>query len=154
MRKVVWGSALSGAILHSCETWMVNITAVQTQYISSAKDLLGMRTQTPSNLIYVELDNPSVQAFVRRRQISFLKKTKNSTHFEGSPPQKAIQMAKNTQSPMRQYIKDLETLDSDPVDEVSKIIKEHVTNSDSSRSVVYRELKPMPSLQPMYNSGV
>ncbi len=44
---------------------------------------------------------------------------------------------------MGQYIRDLEALDSDPVDEVSKIIKEHVTNSDSSRSVVYKELSPM-----------
>ncbi len=55
---------------------------------------------------------------------------------------------------MGQYIKDLKALDSDPVDEVSKIIKEHVTNSDSLRSVVYRELNPMLSIHPMYRSGV
>ncbi len=62
----------------SCETWMVkDITAVQTQYMSSVKDLLGVRTQTPNNLIYVELDIPSVQAIVRRRQISF---PKNEQH--------------------------------------------------------------------------
>ncbi len=63
-------------------------------------------------------------------------------------------MAKDSQSPMGHYIKDLEALDSDPVDKVSKIIKEHVTNSDSSRSVVYRELNPMLSLHPMYHSEV
>ncbi len=67
---------------------------------------------------------------------------------------KAIQMTKDSQSPMGQYIKDLEALDSDPVDDVSNIIKEHVTKSDSSRSVVCRELNPMFSLHPMYNSGV
>ncbi len=67
---------------------------------------------------------------------------------------KAIQMTKDSQSPMGQYIKDLEALDGDPVNEVSKIIKEHVTNSDSSRSVVYKELNPMLSLHPMYHSGV
>ncbi len=44
---------------------------------------------------------------------------------------------------MGHYINDLEALDSDPVDEFSKIIKEHVTNSNSSRSVVYRELNSM-----------
>ncbi len=94
MKKVVWESALSSAILYSCETWMVkDITTVQTQYMSFVKDLVGVRTQIPSNLIYVELDIPSIQALVRRRQISFLNKAKNSTHFEGSPPQKAIQMA-------------------------------------------------------------
>ncbi len=49
---------------------------------------------------------------------------------------------------MGQYIKDVEAL------EVSKIIKEHVTNTDSSRSVVYRELNPMLSLHPIYHSGV
>ncbi len=93
-----------------------DITAVQTQYMPPVKNLLGVRTQTPSNLIYVELGIPSVQALVRRRQISFLRKVKNSTYFEGSPLQKAIQMAKDSQSPMGHYIKDLQALDSDPVD--------------------------------------
>ncbi len=61
VENVVWESALSSAILYSYETWMVkDIRAVQTQYMSSAKDLLGVRTQTPRNLIYVELDIPSV----------------------------------------------------------------------------------------------
>ncbi len=74
------------------------------------------------------------------------------THFEGSPLQKATQMAKDSQFAMGQYIKDLEAFDSDPVDEVSKIIKEHVTNSDSSRSVMYKELNPILSLHPIYHS--
>ncbi len=63
-------------------------------------------------------------------------------------------MAKDSQSPMGHYIKDLEALDSDPVGEVSKIIKEHITNSDSSRSVVYKKLNPMLSLHSMYHSEV
>ncbi len=97
MKNVVWDSTLSNAILYSCETWVVkDITAVQTQYMSSVTDLLGVRTQTPSNLIYVELDIPSLQALVRRTQISFLKKAKNSTHFEVS----SVQMAKDSQSPI------------------------------------------------------
>ncbi len=66
--------------------------------MSCVKDVLGVRTQTPSNLIDVELDILSLRALVKRRQISFLKKVKNSTHFEGSPLQKAIQMAKDSQS--------------------------------------------------------
>ncbi len=36
--------------------------------------------------------------------------------------------------------KDLEALDSDPVDEVYKTLKEHFENSDSIRSVVYGEI--------------
>ncbi len=68
VKKVVWECALSIAILYSCETWMVkDITTVQTQYMSSVKDFLGVSTQTRSNLIYVELHIPSVQALVRRR---------------------------------------------------------------------------------------
>ena len=63
-------------------------------------------------------------------------------------------MAKDSQSPMGQYIKDLEVLESDPVDEFSNKIRERVANSDSSRSVVYRELNPMLSVHPMYHSGV
>ncbi len=75
VKKVIWQNTLSSATLYSCETWMVkDITAVQTEYMSYVKDLLGVRTQTPSNIIYVELDNPSGNALVRRRQISFLKK--------------------------------------------------------------------------------
>ncbi len=63
-----------------------------------------VKTQIPNNLIYVVLDIPSVQALVRRRQISFPKKAKNGNHFEGSHLRKIIQMAKDSQSPtLRKY---------------------------------------------------
>ncbi len=63
-------------------------------------------------------------------------------------------MANDSQYPMRQYMKELEALDSDPVDEVTSDIRECVANSDSSRSVVYRKINPMFSVHPMFHSGV
>ncbi len=63
---------------------------------------------------------PSEQVLDRRKQISFVEKAKSSTHVEDSPLQKDIEMEKDFQFLMGQYIKDLEAFGSDPVDEVLK----------------------------------
>ncbi len=52
-----------------------DITALQTQCMSSVKVVLGVRTQIPSNLIYVELDIPSVQALVSFSQTEYVQYT-------------------------------------------------------------------------------
>lgn len=151
VKRAVWESCLSSSILYSCESWMVNnVTPIHTQYLTSVKELLGVRTQTPSMLIYVELDTPSVQALIKKRQIDFLNKTKQSSHFNGSPLQKTIDMAKEAKCPMGLYIQELEAIANDPVTEFLADNRESVQNSEASRSVIYREINPDLSVHKMY----
>ncbi len=83
----------SNAILYSCETWIAKgITEVQIQYMSSIQDLLGVRRQSPSNMIYVELEIPSVHTLIRRIQI--IDFSSSSNNCEGSPLQKGYSNGK------------------------------------------------------------
>ncbi len=152
IKRKVWESCLNSALLYSCESWMVkNLNPVQTQYLSSVKELLGVRMQTPSSLIYIELDIPSVQALVKKRQVDFLSKVKQSSHFHGSPLQYAMQLAKESKCPMGVYLQELESITSDPVTEFSVLNKDSVQNSEASRSVIYRDLNPDLSEHSMYS---
>ena len=155
VKQTVWQSCVNSAILYSCESWMVkDLTPIQTQYLTTAKDLLGVRSQTPNDLVYVELNVPSVQSLVKKRQITFLQSVRNSPHYDGSPLQKAIGLAKDANSPMGLYIKELESVTTDPVDDFARHVKLKVTNSDSSRCVTYNSINPDMSVHPLYNANV
>ncbi|KAF0287431.1 Aladin [Amphibalanus amphitrite] len=108
VKKAVWDSALNASILYSCETWMTgSLKPVDQMYQHTLKDLVGVRYQTPSDLIYVETGIPPLSARVGQMQRNFLMKLQASTHFEGSPVQKAIQLARMHACPMGQYIEKL-----------------------------------------------
>ncbi|KAF0293374.1 hypothetical protein FJT64_008813 [Amphibalanus amphitrite] len=108
VKKAVWDSALNASILYSCETWMTDsLKPVDQMYQHTLKDLVGVRYQTPSDLIYVETGIPPLSARVGQMQRNFLMKLQASTHFEGSPVQKAIELARVHACPMGQYIEKL-----------------------------------------------
>ncbi|KAF0310442.1 4-hydroxybenzoate polyprenyltransferase, mitochondrial [Amphibalanus amphitrite] len=108
VKKAVWDSALNASILYSCETWMTgSLKPVDQMYQHTLKDLVGVRYQTPSDLIYVETGIPPLSARVGQMQRNFLMKLQASTHFEGSPVQKAIELARVHACPMGQYIEKL-----------------------------------------------
>ena len=66
--KTVWDSALTSALLYSCETWLCkDVTAAHIPYITFAKEILGVRIQTSKDLVYVELNVPSVKSLIQKK---------------------------------------------------------------------------------------
>ncbi len=55
-----------------------------------------MRSQTPNDLVYVELNVPSVKPLIQRRQLDFLKKYKQQSFYDESPLKHAIDMAQRS----------------------------------------------------------
>ena len=101
MKRAVWESALMSSMLYGCETWMSNsLRPVEQLYQHTLKDLAGVRYQTPPDLVYAETGIPPLPAFVAQRQRSFLTKLQASSHFDGSPVQKALDLAREHESPM------------------------------------------------------
>ena len=86
VKKAVWESALNASILYSCETWMTSsLKQAEQLYQHTLKDLVGVRYQIPTDLVYVETGIPPLTALVSHRQRKFLEKLQASSHFEGSP---------------------------------------------------------------------
>ena len=127
VKKHVWDSALNSAILYGCESWLVkDLKDVQSVYLATVKALLGVRVQTPTDLVYIELDIPSAQAMIMKRQMTFISKYKERDSYDGSPLQIAVELAKQFKSPMGKYLAELETMQNDPVSTFKTLLHERV----------------------------
>ncbi len=82
--------------------------------MGSIKELLGVRTQTPNDTVCAESGLLSVQAFVKKLQVDFLKKVRARPDFETSPSKFMIDLAVQCRSPMGKYLIELDKLEGDP----------------------------------------
>ena len=76
LKWTTWNSAMMSAILYGCESWMTkDMRSTEQPFVQSLKELLGVITQTCSNLL-LELGIGSAKATVAWRQLDFLSKRK------------------------------------------------------------------------------
>ena len=153
VKKLVWDSALKGAILYACESWMCeNLKVCSAIYMSSLKMMLGVRTQTCTDLVLVEAQTGSSKAYIKKRQISYLKKIALRSDFQETPLYFALTLAKAARTPMGKYVTFIETED-DPVLTELQSIKNRIITSDSSRRQAYAKLNNDLSLHKAYKSN-
>jgi hypothetical protein len=69
--------------------------------------MLGVRIQTPNDLVLIESGSPPVCDLIKRKQINFLAKIRPKDPQELLPVSKAINIANSIKSPMSVYLKDL-----------------------------------------------
>ena len=155
VKKKVWESALSSAIMYGCESWWCeDIKCVESMYMKSLKQMLGVRLQTCNDLCLIECGIQPLKYMVQMRQRNFIEKVKNSGWFQMSPLQYAIETAKGNKTPMGKYLSSLESNGHCGSHSLTNIINKVIT-SDSSVRKYYREhcnrsLKP----HDMYSSLV
>lgn len=155
MKKAVWESALNASILYSCETWMTSsLKQAEQLYQHTLKDLVGVRYQIPTDLVYVETGIPPLTALVSHRQRKFLEKLQASSHFEGSPVQKAIELARAHACPMGRHIQSLlaSPSPSSPAAALSDV-KARLRCATNSRAVTYITINPTLEVQTVYRTG-
>ena len=153
VKKTVWESAMMSAILYSAETWLAdNLSEARAPYLSTAKALLGVRTQTASDLIYLEMGIPTVEALIKKRQCDFLRKMMISPSYPSSPLKFAIDLACTNRTPMGSYIMNLRTLNSDPVNQCMILLKQKVQAIATSRYTTYISINPELTVHPIYTT--
>ena len=75
----VWDSALKAATLFSSETWLLNnLRILDKPYLSSLKQMLGVRHTTCNDTIMIELGIGDAQSTVKDIQYNYLRKVSNS----------------------------------------------------------------------------
>ena len=74
----VWNSALNAATLYSCETWLTaNLRAAEPLYNTSVKQMLGVKSTTCNDLVYIETGLPDVKNVIIDHQVKFLIKLRH-----------------------------------------------------------------------------
>ena len=103
------------AILYGCESWMTkDMPSTEQPFVQSLKELLGLRTQTCSDLP-IELGIGSAKATVARRQLDFLSKQREKEGSINSLLFRTITLAQNARCPMGIYLNSLDQVQGDPI---------------------------------------
>ena len=151
VKKTVWESALTSSLLYSCETWLTdNTTAACTPYLSTIKAMLGVRIQTPTDLVHLELGIPTIDGLIKKRQQDFLLKVRASNFYDVSPLKLAMELCQRVNSPMGKYLSKLNS--EDPVEASLSLLKQRVRNSQTSRCATYLTINPDLIVHPIYTS--
>ena len=153
VKKTVWESAVKSAIFYSSETWLCkNLRAAESAYMSTLKCMLGVRTQTSNDAVLLEIGAPTAKAYIKQKQLAFLKKISARDGFWDSYIGKAITLAISHKTEMGLLIQELLALpDGHDFCALSlEEIKLRVTSSTKTRHVTYAELNPELSVSAIY----
>ena len=114
VKWTTWNSAMMSAILYGCENWMPkDMRSTEQPFVQSLKELLGVRTQTCSDLVYLELGIGSAKVTVGRRQLDFLSKQRKREGYINSLLFRTITLAQNARCPMA--LNSLDQVQGDPI---------------------------------------
>ena len=151
----MWQSAVTSAILYSCESWLTADTrAVEKQYMSTLNQLLGVKQSTCNDLTLVESGEGHVKDVIRDKQLKFLRKLLAQNDFQGSYIETVFNLAISKCSPMGVQLSALlDMLDSrGPVftDKGREATRTRIRTSDSTRRKVYCDINRTLSVSPIY----
>ena len=155
VKRTVWQSAVTSAILYSCESWLTADTrAVEKPYLSTLKQLLGVKQSTCNDLTLVESGEGHVKDVIRDKQLKFLRKLLARNDFQGSYIETVFNLAISKCSPMGVQLSALlDMLDSrGPVftDKGREATQTRIRTSDSTRRKVYCDINLTLSVSPIY----
>jgi hypothetical protein len=157
VRKTVWDSAVMSAILYGVESWWTgSIKSATVTYMNTIKHLLDVRTQTTNDLCLLEAGIPSLQAVVRKKQLSFLNKIRMRGDYDISTIKIALDIALQYNSPMARYYNTillpaiLNNTD-DPIHTDIEERREKISTSETSRALTYCRMNPKLESHPVYS---
>ena len=144
VKRKVWLAALNSSLMYGAETWWCSdLKSVNVVYKKTLRDLLGVRTTTCTDLVYLESGEPSASALIKTKQIKYLRKLQARDDYDNSYIRKIIDKAINVQSPMGKYIHQLRQLQQDPSISELEALKLKIRNElVSTRRETYLLMNP------------
>ena len=150
VKESVWQSALTSAIMYGCETWLTSdLRHAEAPYMSSLKQLLGVRISTCNDIALLEAGVPSPRAYIVGRQQRFLQKLMARTDFSSSYIGTIMVEAQRVKSPMGKRITAL--LENSPT--LTPSVEAAVRQSESTRRSIYRAVNPKLERVKLYSDS-
>ena len=153
IKRAVFDAAVTSALVYGTESWLTNNTkALETQYNTMVKCLLGVRSNTSMKLCMLEAGIPPLSSIIRRNRQSFLTRQFAQPNAEHPFHQAhAVCTAENT--PAARFVRAaLEHHLEPPLEGVARTIRESV---DATKFSNYcSRLNPGLSVSPVYTTEV
>ena len=153
VKKTVWDSALKSAIFYSSETWLTrNLKCAESVYIATLKRLLGVRATTSTDVVLLEAGVPSAKAFIKQKQLTFVRKLLSRDGFWDSYIGKAMTYAMQNNTPAGLILRELIDV-IPPHNYTNEQIKQRVIQSELTRHQTYVSLNPTLSVSYAYTAA-
>ena len=153
VKKLVLDSAVSSALLYSCESWLSgDLRCVDNAVITCIRSLLGVRNQTIIDILYTETGIAPASIQVRTRQINFFNKYLSNGSLRDSPLSRAMGMAITARTPMGRYIIDLENDAGSLLHKSVTATQQRILTSTKTRMETYKQFNSDLLVHPVYKS--
>lgn len=148
VKMKVWECALTSSLLYSSESWLTNsISSVYQCYLSSLKEMLSVRQQTPNDLVIIECGVQPLPDWIKNKQRKFFQKIRTLDPHKLLPVSRAIVINEKFKAPMATYLKNLLSKDWRSV---LSTMREKINHSVQTKFVTYTILNPELKPHPVY----
>ena len=152
VKKKVLDACFYTSLLYGCESWLDDKVSPDLEhlYIKGLKSLLGVRSQTPTDVVLLETGYPSLRAMIKSRQkIFFDKMISKRENLLDDPFMHVVKLTRSKNSKMAAYINSLTQCDDfikkDKADRMDR-----VRSSQKTKSQTYRYINPSFEVHPVY----
>ena len=154
VKKKALDACFYTSLLYGCESWMEDRVSPELEhlYLKGIKSLLGVRSQTPTDVVLLEAGYPSLRAMIKSCQkVFFEKMLSKRQHLHDDPLMHVIKLTRATNPKMAAYINSLtecgDFIEKDRVDRINRM-----NSSTKTKSVTYRSINPTFEVHPIYKS--
>ena len=147
-------AAIISSLLYGCESWLEEkvSTELESLYMKGIKCLLGVRSQTPTDVVLLESGYPSLRALIKSQQKSFLEKAiKERENMLDDPLMHVIRLTRLKNPKMSAYLTSLTNCDDFiKADRVARM--ERVRSSAQTKPATYFMINPTFEIHPVYQN--
>ena len=156
VKKKVVDACFYTSLLYGCEGWLEEKVSPELEklYIKAIKCLLGVRSQTTTDVVLLESGYPSIRALIKSRQKSFFEKmVAERENMNDDPFMHILRLTMSKNSMLSSYINHL--YNCDDFIEADKLARsERIRTSSRTKSATYLSLNPSLEVHPMYTDSV
>ena len=156
VKKTVVDACFYTSLLYGCESWLEERVSPELEqlYMKGIKRLLGVRSQTTTDVALLESGYPSLRALLKSRQKVFLEKmVKERENMDDDPFMHVLRLTMSNNTTMAAYIRSLQTCPNF-IDADKRARIERVRSSTRTKSATYASINPTFEIHPVYQHGV
>ena len=153
LKKKVAEACILSTLLYSSETWLCEPSQkLESLYMKIIKCLLSVRQTTCNDICLLESGMLPLKDYIRHKREKYLKK-KFMNVIDGSPLQKAFQLANSVETKSSKIIKTTITSPTKTTDSYMKDLAECVKNKTmSSKRMTYLEMNTLLTKNDIYEN--
>ena len=154
VKKKVVDACFNQSLLYGCESWLEEkvSTELESLYMKGIKCLLGVRSQTTTDVVLLESGYPSLRALIKSQQKSFLEKViKERENMLDDPLMHVIRLTQLKNPKMSAYLTSLTNCDDFiKADRFARM--ERVRSSTQTKPATYFSINPTFEIHPIYQN--